>query len=106
MVPSDFLTTTGAVTEPMRPLMLSRTKINSVKTKLAIGGSHGDLPEIERALVNLLDNALKFSPPDTPVRVRVESGDRVEVVLVRILGSAQVLDVRRAFVDSGELADG
>jgi two-component system sensor histidine kinase KdpD len=24
--------------------------------------------------VNLLDNALKFSPPESPVRVRVESG--------------------------------
>lgn len=34
-----------------------------------------DAAQIERALVNLIDNALKFSPADKPVRVRVESGD-------------------------------
>jgi two-component system sensor histidine kinase KdpD len=34
-----------------------------------------DAAQIERALVNLIDNALKFSPPDAPVRVRVESVD-------------------------------
>ncbi|HEY8315541.1 MAG TPA: ATP-binding protein [Gaiellaceae bacterium] len=36
---------------------------------------HTDAAQIERALVNLLDNALKFSPPDSPVRVTVESRD-------------------------------
>ena len=32
-----------------------------------------DAAQIERVLVNLLDNALKFSPPASAVRVRVES---------------------------------
>ena len=33
-----------------------------------------DGPQVERALANLIGNALKFSPPGSPVTVRVESG--------------------------------
>jgi two-component system, OmpR family, sensor histidine kinase KdpD len=33
-----------------------------------------DGAQVERALSNLIDNALKFSPPDSPVLVRVEHG--------------------------------
>jgi two-component system sensor histidine kinase KdpD len=33
-----------------------------------------DGAQVERALSNLIDNALKFSPPDSPVTVRVEHG--------------------------------
>jgi two-component system, OmpR family, sensor histidine kinase KdpD len=33
-----------------------------------------DGPQVERVLANLIDNALKFSPPDAPVTVRVEHG--------------------------------
>jgi two-component system sensor histidine kinase KdpD len=35
-----------------------------------------DGPQVERALSNLIDNALKFSPPGSPVLVRVEHGAR------------------------------
>jgi K+-sensing histidine kinase KdpD len=36
---------------------------------------HVDAAQIERVLVNLLDNALKFSDPQTQVRLRVEQRD-------------------------------
>ncbi|HJQ74712.1 MAG TPA: ATP-binding protein, partial [Gaiellaceae bacterium] len=42
-----------------------------------------DAAQIERVLANLIDNALKFSPPGTPVVVRAEHGAtelRVHVV--------------------------
>jgi two-component system sensor histidine kinase KdpD len=35
---------------------------------------HVDGAQVERALANLIDNALKFSPPSSPVLVRVEHG--------------------------------
>jgi two-component system sensor histidine kinase KdpD len=34
-----------------------------------------DAAQLERSLVNLLDNALKFSPPDSPVVLRVDTRD-------------------------------
>jgi two-component system sensor histidine kinase KdpD len=34
-----------------------------------------DAAQLERSLVNLLDNALKFSPPHTPVALRIETRD-------------------------------
>src|SRR5206468_7084718 len=42
-----------------------------------------DAAQIERVLVNLIENALKYSPPAAPVRVSVEGGDgevRVHVI--------------------------
>lgn len=35
-------------------------------------------PQLERALANLVDNAIKFSPPDTPISITVQTG-RVSV---------------------------
>jgi two-component system sensor histidine kinase MprB len=36
---------------------------------------HGDAASLERAVVNLLDNAVKFSPPDGTVTVRLDAGE-------------------------------
>jgi two-component system sensor histidine kinase MprB len=36
---------------------------------------HGDAASLERAFVNLLDNAVKFSPPGGAVTVRLEEGE-------------------------------
>ncbi|KAB2349088.1 HAMP domain-containing sensor histidine kinase [Actinomadura rudentiformis] len=36
---------------------------------------HGDSGSLERAVVNLLDNAVKFSPPDGTVEVRLADGE-------------------------------
>jgi signal transduction histidine kinase len=41
-----------------------------------------DPARLERALMNLLTNALKYSPPDSPVVVRVACGDGEAVISV------------------------
>ena len=41
----------------------------------------GDVPALERVITNLVSNAVKFSPPDSTVTVRVERGDQVRLVV-------------------------
>jgi len=45
---------------------------------------HCDASQIERVLVNLIENAAKFSPADEPVAVRAHAsaGDHVEITVV------------------------
>ena len=45
-----------------------------------------DAQQIQRVIVNLVENGVKFSPPDKPVRVSVEQGDRVVRVVVADAG--------------------
>ena len=43
---------------------------------------HGDGPQLQRVVVNLLENALKFSPKEAPVDLRVAArGDFVDIVV-------------------------
>jgi K+-sensing histidine kinase KdpD len=49
-----------------------------------------DAAQIDRVLVNLLDNALKFSPPGTPVTLRVES--RADELRLHVLDAGPGLD--------------
>ncbi len=44
---------------------------------------HADLDQAERVLANLVENALRYSPPDEPVRLRVR--ETVSEVLVRVV---------------------
>ena len=69
-----------------------------------------DAAQIDRVLVNLLDNALKFSPPGTPVTLRVES--RADELRLHVIDSGPGLDaaaresVFDAFQRGGEGAPG
>jgi two-component system sensor histidine kinase KdpD len=53
-----------------------------------------DAAQIERALVNLIDNALKFSPPEAPVHLRVESRPHELLLHVEDAGSGVPVDDR------------
>jgi two-component system sensor histidine kinase MprB len=44
------------------------------RTELAESFVHGDPDALERAVTNLVDNAVKWSPPDGPVTVQVRAG--------------------------------
>jgi signal transduction histidine kinase len=45
-----------------------------------------DLERIEQVLVNLIENAIKFSPPQTEIRIDVQEGSRNITVSVKDQG--------------------
>ncbi len=59
----------------------------TVHTSVPAVIAFGDGQRIERVVANLLSNALKYSPPDAPVRVEVQRGDSEAIVVVRDRGA-------------------
>jgi two-component system sensor histidine kinase KdpD len=65
-----------------------------------------DAVQIERVLVNLLDNALKFSPPGTPVQVRAEERDGELLLHVIDQGPGVAAGEREAVFEPFRRGDG
>ena len=66
-----------------------------------------DAAQVERVLVNLIENALKYSPPDEPVRVQVAA--TVSNVLIRVVDHGPGIadaDRERIFEPFQRAADG
>jgi two-component system, OmpR family, sensor histidine kinase KdpD len=62
---------------------LRRAALDRVKVEVGNVSVHADGGLLERVLANLIDNALRYSPRDTPVRVTAErTGNRVTVAVV------------------------
>jgi K+-sensing histidine kinase KdpD len=65
-----------------------------------------DAVQIERVLVNLLDNALKFSPPGTPVHVRAEEQSGALLLHVVDQGPGVAVAEREAVFEPFRRGDG
>ncbi|MFC9898247.1 ATP-binding protein [Nocardia sp. NPDC127579] len=62
---------------------LRRAAVNRVRVEVGEVSVHADSGLLERVLANLIDNALRHAPRDTPVRVTAErTGDRVLIAVV------------------------
>lgn len=62
---------------------LRRAALNRVEVSVGEVSVLADAGLLERVLANLIDNAIRHSPPDTPVRVTAEhAGDHVAIAVV------------------------
>ncbi|MBU3063817.1 sensor histidine kinase KdpD [Nocardia sp. NEAU-G5] len=62
---------------------LRRAVMDRVKVEVGDVAVRADGGLLDRVLANLIDNALRYSPPDTPIRVTAEqTGDRVSLTVV------------------------
>ncbi|MCP2287454.1 two-component system, OmpR family, sensor histidine kinase KdpD [Nocardia amikacinitolerans] len=62
---------------------LRRAAMNRVEVSVGEVSALADAGLLERVLANLIDNAIRHSPPDTPVRVTAErDGDHVAIAVV------------------------
>ena len=65
---------TARAVERVRPRGAAREAPVTIIDDLHPWTTHGDSAALERAVVNLLDNAVKFSPPGAAVEVRLANG--------------------------------
>ena len=61
--------------ERVRPRGAARETPVTISAKIDPWFTHGDAAALERAVVNLLDNAVKFAPPGSEVDVRLVHGE-------------------------------
>ncbi|GAA1963025.1 HAMP domain-containing sensor histidine kinase [Catenulispora subtropica] len=61
--------------ERVRPRGAARETPVTITAAIEPWYTHGDAAALERAIVNLLDNAVKFSPPGSEVDVRLAEGE-------------------------------
>ena len=66
---------TARAVERVRPRGAARETPVTLAAELRPWTAHGDAAALERAVVNLLDNAVKFAPPGSQVDVRLAAGD-------------------------------
>jgi len=83
--PVDLSALVGAVAETMRPLAEARGLTLHVKGPGGVAVS-GDGARLRQVFYNLLDNAIKYTPPGGTIEVQVEPGPRAAVVAVRDSG--------------------
>ena len=58
-----------------------------------------DRPKVERILENLLSNAAKYTPPDTPIRLRVDRTDSGVLLCVDDRGPGVADDIKAAIFE-------
>ena len=76
----------------MKYQFLAEEKSLKLETKLKHTSAlvHADLAMIERVMQNLLDNALKYTPPDGTIRIHAEQCD--EEVCIKINNSGSTIN--------------
>ena len=74
MAPVDFRDVAQHAVERVRPRGMAKEEPVHIDAELSPWFTHGDDAALERAIVNLLDNAVKFSPPGGTVDVTLKDG--------------------------------
>jgi heavy metal sensor kinase len=84
--PLDLCAVVGGVVEDLRPLAEAR----GLQLRAEQNGpvlTHGDALRLRQVFLNVVDNAIKYTPPGGEVAVRIDRRDREAVVTVRDNGA-------------------